>query len=287
MGRLVRSLLWIAVAAAILHAVFLRQEPGDFPQPRRGVPEAFRAPGPPLEPFPTRPLPPPSVSDPRGVIDVPTRQGDTQGTASSIDPKGLWLTARHVVEGCAEVRIEGYDRWVRARVAALHPETDLAVLSTRGAPPALPPTGPGLNIGQTAWAVGYPKSVPSVVEGTLLGRGRIGLTGRMRGEASVTVWVEKRRTPPGDGPLSGISGGPLVDSEARLIGVAIAATDRRGRFYAASPENIQDMLARLPPGERPAPAAAIGVRFDGDRAPQFGSWAMGARTVTRVTCRAR
>ncbi|MGE0718338.1 MAG: trypsin-like peptidase domain-containing protein [Alphaproteobacteria bacterium] len=284
MGRLVRSLLWLAVAAAIVHAIFLRGEPSEFPQPRRGVPEAFRAPGPPPDTFPSRPLPPPSAADPRGVIDVPQRAGDAQGTTSSLDARGVWLTARHVVEGCREVRIEAYERWITARVVALHPETDLAVLATRGGPPPLPVSATTLRFGQAAWAVGYPKSVPSTVEGELLGRGRIGFTGRMRGEASVTAWSERRRTPPGDGPLSGISGGPVVDAEGRIIGVAVAATDRRGRFYAASAETIQDMLARLGAADRPGTAPPLGVRVDSERAPQFGAWAMGARTVTRVGC---
>ncbi|BBK45458.1 endopeptidase DegP [Allostella vacuolata] len=285
MGRLFRLILIVGVLAAIFHATFLRQDQPDFAQPRRGIPEAFRAPTTP-EAFPQRPLPPPSTRDPRGIIEVPARSGDAQGTAAVIDPKGVWLTARHVAEGCREVLVESYDRWVRTRVAALHPETDLAVLTTRGAPPAFPiARGDRLRLGQTAWAIGFPKSVPSVVEGQLLGRGRIGFTGRMEGEAAVTVWTERRRTPEGDGPLSGISGGPLLDAGGQLIGVAVAATPRRGRFYAASPESLSDMVARLPPAERPGAVPPLQVSLQPDRAGQFGAWAMEARMVTRVGCR--
>ena len=283
MGRLFRLLLILGVLGTIVHSVFFGGG-ADFEQPRRGVPEAFRSPAPP-EAFPQRPLPPPSAADPRGVIEVPSRSGDAQGTAAVIDSKGIWLTARHVAEGCREVLVESADRWVRTRVAALHPQTDLAVLATRGGPPAFPVAYGGLRLGQTGWAIGYPKGVPSVVEGQLLGRARLGFAGRMKGEAAVTVWTERRRTPAGDGPLSGISGGPLIDGEGRIIGVAVAATPRRGRFYAASPEGLADMVGRLAPADRPGEARPLDVRLDAGRADQFGAWAMNARMVTRVGCR--
>ncbi|WP_374444290.1 serine protease [Stella sp.] len=284
MGRLFRLLLILGVLGAIAHATFFQESEPGFPPPRRGVPDAFRAPAPP-DVFPQRPLPPPSAADPRGIIEVPARGGNAQGTAAVIDSRGVWLTARHVAEGCREVLVEGTDRWVRTRVAALHPQTDLAVLATRGAPPAFQLADGRLRLGQSGWAIGYPKGVPSVVEGQLLGRARLGFAGRMRGEAAVTVWTERRRTPSGDGPLSGISGGPLVDGEGRIIGVAVAATERRGRFYAASPEGMADMIARLAPADRPAAAAPLDVRLDGARAERFGAWAMEARMVTRVGCR--
>lgn len=284
MGRLFRFLLVLGVVGMVAHATFFQKQSPDFAPPRPGVPEAFRAPTGP-EAFPLRPLPPPSARDPRGIIEVPGRSGDAQGTAAVIDPRGIWLTARHVAEGCREVLVEGMDRWVRTRVASLHPQTDLAVLVTRGAPPALPLGEGSLRLGQTGWAIGFPKSVPSVVEGQLLGRARLGFSGRMRGEAAVTVWTERRRSPPGDGPLSGISGGPLVDAEGRIIGVAVAATARRGRFYAASPEGMADMIGRLTAADRPGAAAPLDIRLDAARAEQFGAWAMNARIVTRVGCR--
>ena len=285
MGRLGRLILMVAVLGAIFHAIFLREEPRDFAEPpRRGIPDTFRGPATP-EAFPSRPLPPPSAADPRGIIEVPLRSGDAQGTGAVIDPRGVWLTARHVAEGCREVLVESYDRWVRTRVAFLPPQTDLAVLTTRGAPPAFPVAAGGLRLGQSGWAIGYPKSTPTVVEGQLLGRGRLGFSGRMRGEAAVTVWNERSRAPEGAGPLSGISGGPLLDSAGRIIGVAVAATPRRGRFYAASPESLSDTIARLPAAERPGQPPPLDVRLEPGRAAAFGAWAMNARMITRVGCR--
>jgi S1-C subfamily serine protease len=190
-----------------------------------------------------------------------------------------------VAEGCREVLVEGYDRWVRTRVAFLHPQTDLAILATRGAPPAFPIATARLRLGQTGWAIGYPGGVPSVVQGQLLGRARIGLAGRMRGEAAVTVWSERLRTPAGSGPLGGISGGPLVDAEGRLIGVAMAATPRRGRFYAVAPESLAATVAALPAGDRPSPGPPLGVRLEPGRAAAFGAWAMESRMVARIGCR--
>ena len=287
MRRLLRFLLLVGAIGTIVAAILGDRKPFQPSETRRGIPETFRADRPP-EPFNLGPaLPPPTGREAFGSIEVDARAGNTQGSASSIDDRGYWLTARHVVEGCKGVAIEGFnDRWVNTRVVALHPKSDLAVLSTRGGARAYPFSSDTLRIGDVGYGIGFPKNVPSTVEGTLLGRGRLGFSGRMTGEASVTVWVEQKRWPENENPLSGISGGPLFDRGGRIIGVVIAATIRRGRFFAASPENVQDMIEHLPPDERPRPSPPLGVSVVGEKAREFGTWSIGERMITRVGCQA-
>ncbi|MGE0724511.1 MAG: serine protease [Alphaproteobacteria bacterium] len=285
MTRLLRFLLLLGAIGTLVAAVLGDRKPFDSLEARRGIPETFRSQAPP-ERFSGGPLlPPPTGRESIGMIDVDARKGNTQGSAASIDERGIWLTARHVVEGCEVVVVQDpRERWVRTRVAGLHPQSDLAILTTRGGTPAYPFSDETLRIGETAYGVGYPKDVPSTVEGSLLGRGRLGFRGRMIGEASVTVWVEKQRWPENENPLSGISGGPLFDRQGRIIGVVIAATVRRGRFFAASPENVQDMLAQLPDTDRPRRASPLGVAIGGEKARDFGTWSLTERMVTRVGC---
>ena len=84
-----------AVYAAILLAVLFAA---------RGRDERVDAPPPP--PKGAEPLGevvgPASPFDPSVVVDVPEKAGPAAGTAFSIARSGVWLTARHVVDGCAK-----------------------------------------------------------------------------------------------------------------------------------------------------------------------------------------
>jgi len=94
----VRAPVWLALAGltvALLGAAALAQGVlGGQPQP------PARPPTPPDE------LPPPSSLDPTVTVSVPTGGKPGAGTAFSVSPGGIWLTARHVVEGCARTVIE-------------------------------------------------------------------------------------------------------------------------------------------------------------------------------------
>jgi len=292
--RWLRSFSFLGLLLLVLVYAFVDggEEPTDFPAMRRTAPEALRAP-PPREPV-LRPLPP-DASGPRMMIESDRPTGNTVGTAFAVDARGLWLTARHVTEGCREVLLgDRAQRWTPAQVLFADRTSDLALVRSRGAPGALPlgPAQPGggtedgLFIGQSGYAVGYPKQVPSAVRGTLAGRSVVGARGGFVGETPTTVWIERERVPSGDGPLGGISGGPLFDAEGRIIGVMIAATTRRGRFFAAAPETIRASLGALPSRDRPRPPRDPAVTFDRDpaRFAPAADWLLDSRLVTRVAC---
>ena len=64
-------------------------------------------------------LPPESFDDPRLIVDVGEKNANATGTAFSVDHSGIWITARHVTEGCASVALRrGDGRLIRARRVA-------------------------------------------------------------------------------------------------------------------------------------------------------------------------
>jgi serine protease Do len=188
-------------------------------------------------------LPPPSVFDPEILVDV-EEAAPGLGTAFVINPDGYWLTARHVVDGCEKVAV------LVSRGRALPAEVrtsqfaDLAFLETEPVPGAI-----ALHLaeeefmrGQPAYHVGFPQGRPGEAASRLVGRERLVARGRYSSEEPVLAWAETGRTWGVDGSLAGMSGGPTLDAQGRVIGVTIAESPRRGRIYTASPASIAQWL---------------------------------------------
>ncbi|MFZ4120293.1 MAG: S1 family peptidase [Caulobacterales bacterium] len=184
-------------------------------------------------------LPPPSVFDPELLVEVgPSAPG--LGTAFAVNREGWWLTARHVVDGCAKVGVQ-VSRG-RALPAEVLPArfADLAFLRTEPVPSVLPMNldEANLKLGQEAYHVGFPQGRPGEAASRLIGRERLIARGRYSLEEPVLAWSEMGRTLGLNGSLAGMSGGPTLDGEGRVIGVTIAESPRRGRIYTASPATI-------------------------------------------------
>lgn len=174
------------------------------------------------------------------------------GTAFSVSDSGVWLTARHVVNGCRRAAVlVSPSRGVEAKVSS-DPATDVAVLATDGGAPPLPlaPSG-GLKSGLRGYHPGFPQGAPGEVTSRLVGPYRLRRPGRGEPAQAVLAWAEVGRTDGLKGRLSGLSGAPVLDGEGRVIGVTLAESPRRGRIYAAPPAAIQVALTRA----RLAPAS--------------------------------
>lgn len=206
--------------------------------PRRPRPDAVRPEG-------MRPLPPPSPGDPSVDIAVPAEARSASGTAFSLDGRGLWMTARHVADGCSRIFVlTGPRVGYLARSVYIHRTADVAILRTdRGAPHvAFSREAPRFN--QTAYHYGYPKGEPGAVVSTLIGRATMRARGRYNTNEPVLVWAEKERVPEGDEHLGGISGGPVFDAAGRVIGTTVAGSTRRGRVFTSDMSSIQAALQR-------------------------------------------
>jgi S1-C subfamily serine protease len=189
----------------------------------------------------------------RSVVKVTTqsescRRGQ-EGTGWVLTP-GRIVTNAHVVAGADEVNVEGSDQTLRARVVIFDPRRDLAVLDVPGLlAPALR-LGGDVTRGDSAAVPGFPldgpyRVVSARVRGELDARG-LDIYGRER--VVREIYSLATVVQPGN------SGGPLLDTDGRVVGVIFAKSledDTTG--YALTLDEAKPVLDA---------AASAGARVD-------------------------
>ncbi|MBL8548788.1 MAG: trypsin-like peptidase domain-containing protein [Hyphomonadaceae bacterium] len=227
-------------------------------------------------------LPPPSIYDPDILVDVgPVSSG--LGTAFAISQEGWWLTARHVVDACNRVGIVvSRNTAIQVKEVRVARFADLALLQTDRAPGALALDDKEnrLQIGQSAFHVGFPQGRTGEASSRLIGRETLVARGRYQFEQPVLAWAETGRTGNLQGTLSGISGGPTIDEAGRVIGVTVAESARRGRIYTASPASIARFLEVEQTPTDGAPTARLTRTNYGQRSDELRR----SLTVAQVVC---
>ena len=269
-------LVYGAVVAGLLFVAISRREQVDAPPEPASPPAAPPAAG--------RPSPgggylaPASPFDPSVTVDVPERNGPSTGTAFSVAASGVWITARHVVDGCRQAAVVVGDGLGVAAAAHIDPMGEAAILSTEGGAPALPLAlrGP-LREGELAYHPGYPQGRPGEAASRLLGRENLVVRGRGARTEPVLVWAEVGRTEGLRGGLNGLSGAPALDAQGRVLGVTIAEAPRRGRIYTTTPETVRHLLAQTRTPLPPPSSAGAAINPD-----NYGAVADGLRRDLRV-----
>jgi S1-C subfamily serine protease len=189
-----------------------------------------------------RPLPAPSRFDERALVEAQNAEPWSTGTAFAVGAGGTWLTARHVVRGCARLGLTDDDMSlaVEAQARFISEDSDVAILSTRGgpAPLALDLEESDLTLGARSFHVGYPLGQAGEVTSRLIGRERLFTEGQWRSVEDTLAWAEVGRSRVPKGTLGGLSGGPVFDESGRVLGITIAENPRRGRVITTSAASI-------------------------------------------------
>lgn len=137
------------------------------------------------------------------------------GSAVAINNTGVFLTNRHVVKDCSFIAVRYNGQYGQARVHRPYDALDIAVLHVGEATPYFLRLAPSLApLGERIYAGGYPLteltgSQLKITEGLVSGLDRAG-----KGEIQISASVS-----------SGNSGGPVVDSSGRLVGLATWGVD--------------------------------------------------------------
>jgi len=168
------------------------------------------------------------------------------GSGFILDKEGHILTNYHVIRGAQSVEVIFIDEtMLPARVVGSDPRNDIAVLQVEAPPELLTPVELGsssdLQVGQRAIAIGNPfgqfgstltTGVISALDRTLQGQDGRQITGVIQTDAAIN---------------RGNSGGPLLDSSGRVIGMTTAIFSPSGTSAGVGFAVPVDTVHRLLP----------------------------------------
>ena len=218
-------------------------------------------------------------------VDVGSK-GSSTGTAFAITDNGWWLTARHVAHGCDALWLQTapLKGW-RVTDVHLHPNADLALLRTRTgrAPLSLAQATPAR--GDDGFSLGYPQGRPGDVHARVLGQARLKSVGRYRINEPVLAWAEVSRRPGNLPALGGLSGGPMLDDQGRVVGVLVASSKRRGRVMTTAQASINELLRQYPAVR--AASGALPRLIDDSSFTATGKTLRRDLTIAKVLCKVR
>ncbi|MCO6044918.1 trypsin-like peptidase domain-containing protein [Aeoliella sp. ICT_H6.2] len=154
-------------------------------------------------------------------------QGAGSGSGSVLDKQGHILTNAHVIENARSIEVTlASGQTYPADLVGQDREHDVAVLKIEAPSGELYPLelgrSDGLRVGQQVYALGNPFGLEgSLTKGIIssLNRSIEGRTGR---EMKSLVQTDAAMNP-------GNSGGPLLDSHARMVGMNVAIATRTGQ----------------------------------------------------------
>lgn len=192
-------------------------------------------------------------------------QGAGQGSGVIFRRDGQILTNAHVVEGAQTVRVILADgRQFEAGVLGADRAQDIAEIriGARNLPVAELSERP-LKVGQLVVAVGNPYGLGWTVTSGVVSALNRELPNPRGGKLTGLIQT--------DAPINpGSSGGPLVDTQGRIVGITTAIVPfAQGLGFAVPTSTALSILGRFLAPERPAGATALGL---GGTQTQIADW---------------
>jgi hypothetical protein len=211
-----------------------------------------------------------------------TPGGVARGSGLLISSEGEVLTAYHVVYQATriEITIDGR-RYVNVSVSYVRPGSDMAVLKIEGAPSVAEFFKPAPSdwqgrAGENIYVLGYPRGLirTQLLGGSLTQDGYTPSQEWFDDSGNGIFVVRDLSLLPLDlNTEDGLSGGPVIDGQGRLVGI-ISGSVRRGRAYAWAIPVAELNKTRMLKIERAAQALR-------DNWPAFSFVAAGASPLRR------
>lgn len=160
-----------------------------------------------------------------GLMAVP---GEGAGSGSVLDKEGHILTNAHVVDGAKGIEVTLADGSIHpAKLIGADVIYDLAVLKINAPPESLVPIRFGrsddLKVGQRAYLVGNPFGLSGTLTTGIISSLHRSLPSRVDDLEMTSIIQTDAAMNPGN------SGGPMLDSSARMIGMNVAIATRTGQ----------------------------------------------------------
>lgn len=171
------------------------------------------------------------------------------GAGVIITKSGEIVTNYHVVANAIRIRATLHDsREIPAEIIGLDPWTDLAVIKLEAQEKPLPyaefADSTKLKAGATVYTIGSPRSMKHTVNKGIVSSPRRFLGGEMYFEdgaktGSFTAWIQTDAL-----VESGSSGGPLVDSQGKIVGI-VARSYSGGSGFAVPASQVAGVVSAI------------------------------------------
>jgi len=174
------------------------------------------------------------------------RVSEGEGSGTVIDQEGHILTNLHVVGDAREIQVTLYNgRTYNARIVGQDPDSDVAVLKIDAPAEVLHPVAFGsstaLKVGQRVYAIGNPFGLERTLSTGIISSLNRSLPRRGRGGTIKSIIQIDAAINPGS------SGGPLLDSRGRMIGMNTAIASKTGESAGVGFAIPINTIARVVP----------------------------------------